>query len=362
MLVNIDLKPNKILRHLAFLQEPWNVFGIKFAPILLPFEERLSTLIIAIWTYTILFLAFFASTALIYMTLMTNYWWISLAYCSWIFYDKDTMNVGGRGGWIRNKMRNWIFWKYFVRYFPIRLVKTANLDAKKNYVIGSHPHGICSAGAFGAFGTEGAGFGNKYPGISPYLHTLDMNCLGPLHREWILGLGCCSSSKKSVQHVLSRPGGAASVLVVGGAAESLYSEQGRIRLVLKHRKGFIKMAIRNGADLVPSFSFGETEIYSQVSNTEGTFLRNFQEIVKQLTGVAPCFFNGRGIIQYSFGLMPKANPIYVVVGSPIKVERNEKPSNKEIDELHLKYMKELEFLYETHKSKFGNKHVKIEFV
>ena len=288
------------------------------------------------------------------------------------------MNTGGRSGWVKDKIRNWVFWKYFVRYFPIRLVKTANLDAEKNYVIGSHPHGICSAGAFGAFGTEGAGFGNKYPGISPYLHTLDMNCLGPLHREWILGLGCCSSSKKSINHVLSRPGGSASVLVVGGAAESLYSEKGRLRLVLKQRKGFIKIAMRNGADLgkkyfknskkfiilfsVPSFSFGETEIYSQVSNTEGSLLRKFQDTVKQITGVAPCLFKGRGIFQYSFGLMPNRRPLTVVVGSPINVTRNENPSNKEVDEMHLKYMQELELLYDTHKSKYGNKHIKIEFV
>jgi diacylglycerol O-acyltransferase-2 len=249
MFVIIDLKPYKILKSLAFLQKPWKIFGIEFAPVFMPIEERISTFVIYLWTHRKLFLALFTSLIMIYMMFLTKYWCIPLAYCGWIFYDKDTMNTGGRSEWITKKIRNWVFWKYFVRYFPIRLVKTANLDDKKNYVIGSHPHGICSAGAFGAFGTEGAGFSSKYPGISPYLHTLDMNCLGPLHREWILGLGCCSSSKRSISHVLSRPGGSASVLVVGGAAESIYSEKGRLQLVLKQRKGFIKMAIRHGADL-----------------------------------------------------------------------------------------------------------------
>eukprot|EP00090_Calanus_glacialis_P018699 TRINITY_DN29010_c0_g1_i5.p1 TRINITY_DN29010_c0_g1~~TRINITY_DN29010_c0_g1_i5.p1 ORF type:complete len:363 (-),score=19.14 TRINITY_DN29010_c0_g1_i5:34-1122(-) len=362
MLLIIDLKPQKILKSLDFLQNPWTFFGIKFAPIFMPIEDRICTLVIFIWTHTILFLALFTTIVMIYMLILTKYWWIALAYCAWVLFDKDTMNKGGRSGWLRERMRNWVFWKYFVRYFPIRLVKTANLDMNKNYVIGSHPHGICSAGAFGAFATEGAGFGANYPGISPYLHTLDMNCLGPLHREWILGLGCCSSSKKSISHVLSRPGGAASVLVVGGAAESIYSEEGRLRLVLKNRKGFIKLAMRHGADLVPSFSFGETGIYSQVSNLTGSFLRVFQDSVKQLTGVIPCLFKGRGFFQYSFGLMPLSNPITVVVGHPIKVIKNENPTNEEIHALHMSYMEELYQLYEAHKSKYGQKHINIEFV
>ena len=113
---------------------------------------------------------------------------------------------------------------------------------------------------------------------------------------------------------------------------------------------------------MPSFSFGETGIYSQVSNLTGSFLRVFQDSVKQLTGVIPCLFKGRGFFQYSFGLMPLSNPITVVVGHPIKVIKNENPTNEEIHALHMSYMEELYQLYEAHKSKYGQKHINIEFV
>lgn len=49
-------------------------------------------------------------------------------------------------------------------------------------------------------------------------------------------------------------------IVVGGAAESLSARPGTADLTLKRRLGFIKLAIREGADLVPVFSFGENDV------------------------------------------------------------------------------------------------------
>ncbi len=64
--------------------------------------------------------------------------------------------------------------------------------------------------------------------------------------------------------LLSTPKGLAVVLVVGGASEALNFDHEKISLVLNKRKGFIKLAIRFGVSLVPTFSFGEAFIYHQV--------------------------------------------------------------------------------------------------
>ena len=61
--------------------------------------------------------------------------------------------------------------------------------------------------------------------------------------------------------------GIATVLVPGGARESLNGEKDQIRLVLKNRKGFIKLAIKHGVPLVPTFSFGEQRVYDLVGRT-----------------------------------------------------------------------------------------------
>ena len=49
-------------------------------------------------------------------------------------------------------------WKHYRDFFPIHLIKTAELDPSKNYIMGYHPHGILSAGAFCHFATEGTNF------------------------------------------------------------------------------------------------------------------------------------------------------------------------------------------------------------
>ena len=71
----------------------------------------------------------------------------------------------------------------------------------------------------------------------------------------------------------SIPKGQATILVVGGALEALNGEHDVLRLVINRRKGFIKLAIRFGVDLVPTFTFGENSIYGQVSNPPGLWIK-----------------------------------------------------------------------------------------
>ena len=63
-------------------------------------------------------------------------------------------------------------------------------------------------------------------------------------------------------------------MIVGGALEALESQTSEIRLVLNRRKGFVKLALRFGVDLVPTFSFGEQFIFTQADNTKGNGIAN----------------------------------------------------------------------------------------
>lgn len=63
---------------------------------------------------------------------------------------------------------------------------------------------------------------------------------------------------------------------------------------------------------MPVFSFGENELFNQVSNPRGSLIRRLQEGLQKVMGLALPLFHARGVFQYSFGLLPFRRPIYTV--------------------------------------------------
>lgn len=63
---------------------------------------------------------------------------------------------------------------------------------------------------------------------------------------------------------------------------------------------------------MPVFSFGENELFNQVSNPQGSIIRRLQERLQRVMGLALPLFHARGVFQYNFGLLPFRRPIYTV--------------------------------------------------
>jgi hypothetical protein len=191
-------------------------------------------------------------------------------------------------------------WSLFASYFPARLHRSEELQSTRKYIFGYHPHGIISHGAFAAFATEALGFRQLFPGITNTLLTLDSNFRIPLYRDYILRMGLASVSRESCEHILSKGGpngegmGRAITIVVGGARESLDAKPHNLRLVLKRRKGFVKLAIRTGADLVPVLAFGENDIYDQLDTEQHPYIHKVQMFVKKFMGFTVPLFHARG--------------------------------------------------------------------
>lgn len=263
-------------------------------------------------------------------------------------------------------LRSLRIWKYFAAYFPARLHRSESLPPTRKYIFGYHPHGIISHGAFAAFATEALGFSELFPGITNTLLTLDSNFRLPFYRDYALAMGLGSVSRESCENILSKGGidgegmGRAITIVIGGARESLDAQPDTLRLVLKRRKGFIKLAIRTGADLVPVLAFGENELYEQVSPDDHPLIHKFQLLIKRTMGFTIPLFHARGVFNYDVGLMPYRRPLNVVVGKPIAVVQQQDRAKIEetyVDELHAKYIQELKRLWEEWKDTFATTRV-----
>uniref|UniRef100_A0A4W2FJ92 Acyltransferase n=1 Tax=Bos indicus x Bos taurus TaxID=30522 RepID=A0A4W2FJ92_BOBOX len=250
-------------------------------------------------------------------------------------------------------IKHWTLWKYMKDGFPISLVKTTELDPSQNYLTGFHPHGMGVIGAFTNLCMEGMGF-SVFPGICSHLMMLNMWFWFPFFRDYIMSVGLVSADKESAAHILSRKGGGNLLfIIVGGVKEALNGRPGAYKLVLRNRKGFIRLALTHGAALVPIFSFGENDIFDQVENSPGSWLHWFQDQLLKTTRFFIPLFYGRGVFQYSFGFMPYRRPITTVVGKPIEVQKTPHPSQEEVDRLHQRYMKELSNLFKAHKLKYN---------
>mmetsp|Transcript_3644 Transcript_3644/g.14320 ORF Transcript_3644/g.14320 Transcript_3644/m.14320 type:complete len:241 (-) Transcript_3644:2273-2995(-) len=229
----------------------------------------------------------------------------------------------------------------------MELVKTSDLDPSKSYVFGYHPHGLFGAGACNLFGCNALGFDELFPGVDVTLMTLKATFLVPFFREWILAHGISSCDKETCVKLLKNNRSIA--LIIGGARESLDSRPGCLKLFLKSRKGFVRVALASGASLVPSIGFAENDLFGQLPNPEGSFTRRFQDVFKAAFSFTIPLAYGRFAFPFPLPTVPLKKKVVVALGEPIETASFAGKTDETIvAELHKRYMAALEDLYERY--------------
>ena len=164
-------------------------------------------------------------------------------------------------------------------------------------MFGYHPHGIISCGALLNFGTEATGFSSLFPGVQVHVLGATTMFKVPFFREWLLAHGGGSCDKRTCERLLQQDRSV--MLVVGGARESLEAHPNTMVLTILNRKGFVRLALQQGAALVPVLSFGENELFRMLSNPDGGWIRRLQEKLLRFAGCtlprfAGCTHRGYG--------------------------------------------------------------------
>lgn len=284
--------------------------------------------------------------------LFTRYWIIPATYLCWFFYDTFVFDPSSNGGRRSHFVRKMALFRYMKDYFPVKLIKTCELDPERNYLIAYHPHGVLPYGGFVNFSTDANNFSELFPGMTPYVAALKLLYRIPVFREYVLSFGSVDASEASIDYVLRSGKGKALVLFPGGAIEALdAASRATVTLTLSNRRGFIRKAIEAGSPVVPCFGFGENQIYKLIDTTPGSYWRNFQNQMQQWMQVSMPFIKGRGIFQYNIGILPHRKEIVTVVGKPIEVPHDPEPSKELVAKYHEIYCNELQKLFDEYKGK-----------
>lgn len=238
--------------------------------------------------------------------------------------------------------------RFVLEWLPVRILRTCKLDSSKRYVFACHPHGVL------AFNRAAVGFSTNtlwdqaFPGVSFRVLVASAAFYVPVIRELWLWTYCVDASKATAVKVLRDLKNSVFVYP-GGEREQILTLYQRERVFLSSRKGFVKLAMEEGVDLIPVYSFGESHLYKHSS-----YLLDLRLSIAKKFGVAIPFLSGQ------YGLMPYRVPITMVFGAPVKVPHITKPTAEELDAAHRVYCDALMGLFEKHKAAMGYPDAKLE--
>ena len=259
-----------------------------------------------------------------------------------------------RGGWtwmnlqsklVEDLFRRFCLYNALAAYFPVQLVKTAELPPEKGpYILAYHPHGVIGVGAVGGLLSNATDFDVKFPGLPRRVATLNLVFLVPILRDLLLLMGWISVHKSALTKTLKR--GESVVLLPGGASEAMLAKPGTFELFLNQRKGFIKLALQNKASIVPVLGFGENDAFSVYVPEEGTWTARVQKHFYKLTSFT------LPLMKSPFA---QRNPVHVVVGKPVEFD-----PKQTVDECHAQYIQAVTDLYNRNKAQYGHGHIALD--
>ncbi|XP_017412834.1 diacylglycerol O-acyltransferase 2D isoform X2 [Vigna angularis] len=160
----------------------------------------------------------------------------------------------------------------------------------------------------------------------------------PFLRHVWTWMGLTAVTKKNF--ISSLEAGYSCILVPGGIREALFLEPHSEIVFLKERRGFVRVAMEMGVPLVPVFCFGQTNSYKWWK-VPG-LIQKLARFIK----IMPLFYWG------IYGSpIPFKNPLYIVVGRPIEIEKNPEPTMEQVDRVHSQFVEALKDLFARHKAK-----------
>nr|QNL10713.1 acyl-CoA: diacylglycerol acyltransferase 2D [Haematococcus lacustris] len=228
-------------------------------------------------------------------------------------------------------------------YFPCRVVVEDEDGLKPNtaYVFGYEPHSALPVGIPTVFATHSPLLPKQLQGN---LHGMASSvCFAvPFVRQLWWWLGLRPVSRQLMTGLLAA--GKAVVLNPGGIQECMGMQHGSETVFLRKRHGFVRLAIQQGAPLVPVFAFGQSATYSWFRPKPDWLVR----WISRKVGAVPLAMWG------VWGSpIPHQRPVTVVIGQPIQVPHQAHPAPELVQQYLDRFIHDMAALFERHKAACG---------
>ena len=260
---------------------------------------------------------------------------VALWVLGWILYPLSFLGAPNSRGtrvikWFRG---HWMF-RHLSAYFDLKIVYDSTeplppTTGAQRYIFGFHPHGVIPLTI--GWATLSDLWVKMFPGIHPAPLASSVLHVVPLTRDLNQMFGGYAVTRTGFLSALRTAGSA--IFIPGGQYEMIHTSSTSKTVILNSRhRGFVKVALQTGSDLVPIFSFGEQQIFDNAPSP-----KSWQKWAMKLMR-ANVFFMPYG--QY-FMSIPRQAPVRLAVGKPIKVPCVENASDELVNALRDHYFTEL---------------------
>merc|ERR1712086_445499 len=234
-------------------------------------------------------------------------------------------------------------------YFPAETAIETDFKKDKNYLVCYHPHSL-----YGVCYNLYASALHHDHGFKPLFTGADVVLYIPILRRMLCAWGVTPVSAKSMKKHLQLPYPHNILTLLPGGIGEMFFGLSHEQIILKKRKGFVRIALQTGASLVPCYALGANQAWTRHFDQNSLLYR----ISSQLR-VSLVVWTGRWGIP--FGFIPHKQRLVVALGPAIEVMKVEEPTQEQVDELHTTYCKELRALFDRHKHKLGWENEELHF-
>jgi len=224
-------------------------------------------------------------------------------------------------------------------YFSFKSVYEEPLQTDRRYLVAVLPHGVMPF----AMNCLSAELMEK--GWLPNMAGASILLKVPILRQLCRWGGVIPAEESVIKQALQWPHPHnVTFIVPGGIAEMFFMRPDIEQVYVKTRKGFVKLALEAGVDLVPAYGLGHTQLFTTLDRSSrlGSLLMNLSRRLR----ISLPLSHGR----WGMPLVPYPRPVVALVGRPIRIDHPiPNPTDAQIDEVHDRFVAEVRRIFDKHK-------------